>query len=70
MDNEDMQVIVFAILTLLILLLVVLIAQTIPLNMNSLSFNSNKSFYLDILIISGIVCFVLAIITVFLSLSE
>ena len=66
-----MQFIVFGMLFMSILVFVILIAQIIPMNMNVLVINVGQSLNLETLIISmGIVCFILAIITVFLSLSE
>ena len=71
MDKEDMQFIVFGMLFMSILVFVILIAQIIPMNMNVLVINVGQSLNLETLIISmGIVCFILAIGTVFLSLSE
>ena len=71
MDKEDMQIIVFGMLFMSILVFVILIAQIIPMNMNVLVINVGQSLNLETLIISmAIVCFILAIGTVFLSLSE
>ena len=71
MEIEDLQDIGFMLLLLSILVLLILIAEIMPMNISSLIINSGQSLNIETLIImSGIVCFILAIGMVFLSLSD
>ena len=71
MEIEDLQAIGFMLLLLSILVLLILIAEIMPMNISSLIINSGQSLNIETLIImSGIVCFILAIGMVFLSLSD